>query len=43
MEFKIARALERLISVLIVRKIITEEESEYILDPLYDVYDEPED
>ena len=41
--FKIAKVLERLVSILIDKKIITKEESEYILDPLYDEYYETED
>ena len=41
--FKMARVLGRLISVLIDKEIITKEESEFILDPLNDSYDEFEE
>ena len=42
MMFKLARALERLVSILLDKKIITKEEFEYILDPLYDVMEDDE-
>ena len=40
---KMARVLGRLISVLVDKEIITKEESEFILDPLDNPYDEFEE
>lgn len=41
--FKMARVLGRLISVLVDKGIITKEESEFILDPLDEEFEEDDE